>query len=74
MPIPDNLWRGQALPNTVAPSFDTCNVSRVYQLDVRIGLSYNGAAVGSKVRKGQAPRIVGLPIVHIHGNNANMTD
>ena len=57
--IPDNLWRGQSLPNTVAPSFETCNISRQYQLEVRIGLSYTGASQGaSKVRKGQIPRIV----------------
>jgi hypothetical protein len=59
--IPDSLWRGQSLPNTVAPSFETCNISRSYQLDVRIGLSYSGAELSSKVRKGQLPRIVGLP-------------
>lgn len=59
--IPDSLWRGQSLPNTVAPSFDTCNISRYYQLDVRVGLSYTGSGLSSKVRKGQIPRIVGLP-------------
>ena len=58
--LPDHLWRGQALPNTVAPSFETCNISRSYQLDVRIGLSYAGALKDStKVRKGQIRRIVG---------------
>ena len=62
--IPNSLWRGQSLPNTVAPSFETCNISRVYQLEVRVGISYTGAqSGGSKVRKGQTPRIVG-PSVH----------
>ena len=57
--IPSTLWAGQSLPNTVAPSFETCNISRAYQLDVRIGISYTGAQSGSsKVRKGQTPRIV----------------
>ena len=56
--IPDQLWRAQTLPNTVAPSFETCNISRQYELDVRIGLSYTGAQSISKVRKGQIPRIV----------------
>lgn len=57
--ISDHLWRGQSLPNSVAPSFETCNVSRQYQLDVRIGLSYTGANQStSKVRKAQIPRIV----------------
>lgn len=57
--IDDRMWRGQSLPNTVAPSFETCNIIRTYQLDVRIGLSYAGAAQNAaKVRKGQIPRIV----------------
>ncbi|KAM3425665.1 hypothetical protein BST61_g7609 [Cercospora zeina] len=40
--VDDRLWRGPAhvLPNTVAPNFETCNIERTYQLDIRIGLSY----------------------------------
>lgn len=57
--IDDRLWRGQPLANTVAPSFETCNITRTYQLDVRIGLSYAGAAQNAaKVRKGQISKIV----------------
>lgn len=53
--INDSLWRGQLLPNDVAPTFETCNISREYQLDMRIGLSWGS---GLKVRKGQIPPIV----------------
>jgi len=57
--LDDRMWRGQPLPNTVAPSFETCNISRSYQLDVRVGLSYSGSGQKDlKVRKGQIPRIV----------------
>jgi len=56
--VDDALWRGQALPNTVAPTFETCNIARAYTLDVRIGLSYAGATAGGKVRKHDIPRIV----------------
>ncbi|KAF2765197.1 hypothetical protein EJ03DRAFT_345806 [Teratosphaeria nubilosa] len=45
--IDDGLWRGQPLPNTVAPSFETCNLSRDYELDIRVGLSYSGSASSS---------------------------
>lgn len=55
--LDDRLWRGQPLPNTVAPSFETCNISRTYQLDVRIGLSYGDVHV-AKVNKKHIPRIV----------------
>ena len=57
--IAENLWRRQSLPNTVAPSFETCNISRAYQLDIRVGLSYSGGRPGStKVGKKQIPQIV----------------
>jgi len=57
--IDDRMWRGHVLPNTVAPSFETCNISRSYQLDVRVGLSCSGSMQNaSKVRKGQSARIL----------------
>lgn len=41
MVVPDTLWRSDApLPNTVMPSFTTCNLSRDYQLEVKLGLSW----------------------------------
>jgi hypothetical protein len=51
--IDDKLWRGLPLPNVVAPTFDTCNIARAYELEVRIGLTYSGngsSSVGTKVR------------------------
>lgn len=55
--LDDRMWRGQSLPNTVAPGFETCNIDRFYQLDIRIGLSYAGDGT-SKVRPGQMRKIV----------------
>ena len=37
--IPARFWDNIRLPNTVAPSFDTCNISRSYELDIRVGMS-----------------------------------
>jgi hypothetical protein len=34
------LWDGVPLPNTVAPSFQSCNLSRRYELEVKVGLGY----------------------------------
>ena len=45
--LPSRLWDGIPLPSTVAPSFETCNISRKYDLEIRVGLSH---AVGSGVR------------------------
>lgn len=34
------LWAGRPLPNTVAPSFVTCNIRRTYELQVSVGLCF----------------------------------
>lgn len=56
--LDDHLWRGpgHTLPNTVAPSFEICNIERSYQLDIRIGLSYGNR--DAKVRIGQWRTVV----------------
>ncbi|KAI4183750.1 MAG: hypothetical protein L6R41_005213 [Letrouitia leprolyta] len=38
MEIDKGHWRDIPLPNSVAPSFDTCNISRYYELHVKVGL------------------------------------
>ncbi|KAJ9160630.1 Arrestin-related trafficking adapter 10 [Coniochaeta hoffmannii] len=43
--VPEVLWRDVPLPNTVMPSFITCNLSRDYQLEVQLGLTW-GKPVG----------------------------
>jgi hypothetical protein len=43
------LWNKFPLPNSVAPSFETCNIERRYELEVRIGLMH-GTPGDMKVR------------------------
>lgn len=38
--IDGQLWDRIPLPNTVAPSFNTCNLTRRYELELRVGLGY----------------------------------
>ena len=38
--IDEKLWKNIPIPNTVAPSFYTCNIRRSYELEVRVGLGY----------------------------------
>ncbi|KAJ5929760.1 Arrestin-like N-terminal [Penicillium verhagenii] len=38
--IDPNLWNNLPLPNSVAPSFETCNIERRYELEIRIGLTH----------------------------------
>lgn len=43
MEIERKLWSQLPLPKTVAPSFDTCNITRSYSLDIKVGLSYGSS-------------------------------
>lgn len=38
--VPSALWENQHLPNTVAPTFTTCNISRKYELEVIVGVGH----------------------------------
>jgi len=51
------FWDGKPLPNTVAPSFVTCNIQRWYELAVSVGLSYgnNKQRVCFPFQKPQVP-------------------
>ena len=40
MVVPDSLWKNMPLPNTVAPSFNSCNLSRRYEVDIKLGLCW----------------------------------
>ena len=53
--IPSRLWDKIPLPSTVAPSFDTCNLSRTYELEVRVGLAH-GTPGATK------PELIVLPL------------
>jgi hypothetical protein len=53
--IPSRLWDNAPLPNTVAPTFETCNLSRKYELEVRVGLTH-GMATGVR------PELIVLPL------------
>lgn len=41
--VDQQLWKQKPLPNTVAPSFETCNITRYYELVIKIGLSYGSS-------------------------------
>ena len=43
--IDAKLWNQKTLPNTVTPTFDTCNLSRTYSLDFKVGLSWGDGKV-----------------------------
>ncbi|KAJ5681472.1 Arrestin-like N-terminal [Penicillium maclennaniae] len=49
------LWATVPLPNSVAPSFETCNIERAYELEVRVGMTH-GSAYNMK------PQLIVLPL------------
>ncbi|KAJ1333832.1 arrestin-like protein [Microdochium nivale] len=57
--LPNHLWAGQTLPNTVAPSFKACNIERRYELEVQLALSW-----GMPGAKGASafPQLLRLPL------------
>lgn len=38
--LDSTMWNQTSLPSTITPSFQTCNVSRSYKLEVHVGLGY----------------------------------
>lgn len=46
--VDEGHWKTRALPNTVAPSFETCNISRRYELEIKVSLT-SGPSSASKV-------------------------
>jgi len=38
--VDPKFWNQVSLPNTVCPSFETCNIARRYELEVKVGLSW----------------------------------
>lgn len=53
--VPSHFWQNVPLPSSVVPTFRTCNISRSYELEVRVGLSH-GMAEGTR------PEIIVSPI------------
>lgn len=40
IPINAEYWSGKPIPNTVSPTFTACNLSRSYELEIRVGIGY----------------------------------
>ncbi|KAI1822125.1 hypothetical protein F4861DRAFT_516117 [Xylaria intraflava] len=59
--IPNTLWATQRLPNTIAPSFRTCNLARRYELELNLGLSWGHSGAGRST--GLLPQVISLPLL-----------
>jgi hypothetical protein len=55
MVVPSWLWENILVPDTVPPSFNTCNLSRKYELDITVGLTHGDS-------KAPRPQLLTLPL------------
>ena len=49
--VDEELWHNHPLPNTIAPSFEACNITRTYSLELKIGIGYGAAGAAAKDRQ-----------------------
>jgi hypothetical protein len=42
--IDSRYWSDIPLPNVIPPSFETCNITRTYEIFARVGIRYDGTA------------------------------
>ncbi|ORY62999.1 arrestin [Pseudomassariella vexata] len=59
--VPDALWANIRMPNTVAPSFTGCNISRRYELEMKVGLSWGLPSTSGKATA-PYPQLIYLPL------------
>jgi hypothetical protein len=57
--VSKEFWYGHKLPDTVAPSFVTCNISRTYELVISVGLAYGS------LKASMGMGVVSSPSLHI---------
>ena len=43
--VDSNLWKQRPLPNTICPTFETCNIMRKYVLEVKVGLQWGSPSI-----------------------------
>lgn len=61
--VPDEIWKNKPLPNTVAPSFTTCNISRRYELEIKVGLAWGKPKTGFMSKDSYSqPQTIYLPL------------
>ncbi|KAK0509092.1 hypothetical protein JMJ35_008463 [Cladonia borealis] len=47
--VDSRLWKQRTLPNTICPSFETCNIMRKYVLEVKVGLQWGSPNINPEL-------------------------
>ncbi|KAH1487123.1 hypothetical protein KXV92_009056 [Aspergillus fumigatus] len=53
--LDDDLWRHHRLPHSLTPTFETCNISRTYKLQIRLGFRFGSANILTRVLEAEFP-------------------
>jgi uncharacterized membrane protein YgcG len=61
--LSSRFWRDVSLPNTVTPSFQTCNMSRTYALEIKLGVSWGAGMPGTQAKGARSPQTLFLPLI-----------
>ncbi|KAF3058019.1 hypothetical protein GL218_05791 [Daldinia childiae] len=64
--VPPTLWKDRRLPNTIAPSFRTCNIARRYEIEIKLTLSWGQPLPASNPfsshKQAQRPNAIADPL------------
>ncbi|CAJ2503323.1 Uu.00g107170.m01.CDS01 [Anthostomella pinea] len=60
--VSNSLWSMLRLPNTVAPSFRTCNLARRYEIQMKLSLSWGLPSGSGKGKSTAYPEVISLPL------------
>ncbi|GFF41805.1 hypothetical protein IFM46972_06665, partial [Aspergillus udagawae] len=61
MRLEDDLWKHHRLPRTLTPTFETCNISRSYKLQIRLGFGFGLANTVTRVLEVEFPVYIVAP-------------
>ncbi|KMK63457.1 hypothetical protein Y699_04287 [Aspergillus fumigatus Z5] len=53
--LDDDLWRHHRLPHSLTPTFENCNISRTYKLQIRLGFRFGSANILTRVLEAEFP-------------------
>ncbi|KAF9884784.1 hypothetical protein FE257_001274 [Aspergillus nanangensis] len=70
--IHDDLWKAHRLPYNLTPTFETCNISRNYKLEIRLGLQFEMPHTQTRIIETQFPVYILNP--RPHGRNLSTSD
>lgn len=67
--LPDDVWRNKPLPNTISPSFVSCNLVRRYEMELKIGVAWGKPGKSSGMFGKDPAQLAPCIYLPLHFNN-----